>query len=349
MGAGDSRDAAGVHVHRVNAAARGRLRAADRLLAWGSYYALALGRAVRLGRFDACLALTTPPFIGLVGVLLRRLGRTRLVLWSMDVWPDVAEGLGVIRSGGPAARCLRLAARAVYAGSDAIISLGFCMSERLRRCGADPGRIITVPNWVPRESVRPERRKGGAPTGPFIVMYSGNMGMGHEFETVLDAAGQLRGERSVRFVFAGDGKRRAQVEAGSARRGLDNVQYMNPVPLERLSTLLGSADVHLITMRPGLEGTIVPSKVYGVLAAARPAVMVGPNSNEVARLLRQSGAGFVVPVGCPDALSKVLLRLRDEPGLAGRMGRAGRRYYEANLGRARSVARIIDVLTGRAA
>ena len=349
------RDQDGVCVHRVSAAGFGRLRAAGRLAAWGSYYALAFGRAARLGRFDACLALTTPPFIGLAGVALKRLRRTRLVLWSMDVWPDVAEGLGVIRAGGLPSRALRMAARAIYREADAVISLGSCMTERLRRAGADPSRIMTVHNWVPGECVRPMPPgtgwlAGRAPVdGRFVVMYSGNMGMGHEFETILDAAASLRDDDSVQFLFVGEGKRQPQVAAESARRALGNVHLMAPVPLADLSALLGSADVHLLSMRPGLEGMMVPSKVYGILAAARPAVMVGSTENEAARVLRESGAGYTVPAGRADVVCSAIRRLMSEPGLAARMGWAGRRYYEAHLGRDRSVDAIVRAVTGRPA
>jgi len=338
------RDADGVRVHRVSASNRGRLRAADRLLAWGSYYALAAQRALALGRFDACLALTTPPFIGLVGSLLKRLRRTRLVLWSMDVWPDVAEGLGVIRPGSPPSRALHAAARAVHKSANRIISLGSCMTERLCRAGVDPARIATVHNWVPGESVRPVARRSA--NGRFLVMYSGNMGMGHEFGTMLDAAARLRDDRSVEFRFVGGGKRRAEVEAGAERRGLGNVRFMKPVPLRDLSELLGSADAHLLSMRPGLEGMLVPSKVYGILAAGRPAVMVGSTENEAARLIRRSGAGFVVPAGRAGELCSAIRRLRDEPELAPQMGRAGRRYYETRLGRDRSISAIVRELMG---
>ncbi len=307
-------------------------------------YALATRHALALGRFDACLTLTTPPFIGLVGALLKRLRGTRLVLWSMDVWPDVAEALGVIRPGGPASRAMHAAARAVYRSADRVISLGSCMTDRLCRAGVDPARIVTVYNWVPGESVQPTPRTG--PDGRFLVMYSGNIGMGHEFDAILDAAALLRGDGSVEFRFVGRGKRRAEVEVGATRRRLDNVRFLEPVPLDRLSELLGSADAHLLSLRPGLEGTLVPSKVYGILAAGRPAVMVGPDQNEAARLLRRSGGGAVVPAGNAAGVRQAIHRLRSEPDLARRMGRAGRLYYESHLGRDRSVTTIVRELKG---
>jgi colanic acid biosynthesis glycosyl transferase WcaI len=118
------------------------------------------------------------------------------------------------------------------------------------------------------------------------------------------------------------------------------------VPLEGLSGLLGSADAHLLSMRPGLEGMLVPSKVYGIMAAGRPAIMVGSTENEAARLLLRSGAGFVVPVGDAAAICSAVRLLMDEPRLAHNMGRAGRRCYDAHLGRDRSVATIARELTG---
>lgn len=247
-------------------------------------------------------------------------------------------------AGGPASRAMRTAARGVYRSADRIISLGSCMTERLSRAGVGPARIATVHNWVPGESVRPVPLD--RTDDRFLVMYSGNMGMGHEFETMLDAAAMLRGDRSVEFRFVGGGKRRAEVEAGASRRSLDNVRFMEPVPLGGLSALLGSAGVHLLSMRPGLEGMLVPSKVYGILAASRPAVMVGSTENEAARLLRSSGAGFVIPVGDAAGLCRAVGRLKDEPGLARSMGRAGRLHYDTRLGRDRSVAAIARELTG---
>jgi glycosyltransferase involved in cell wall biosynthesis len=341
-----------VRVSRVGATARGRVRALDRLCDWGSYYALAAGQSLRLGRFDSCLALTTPPFIGLVGLMLKRLRRTRLVVWTMDLWPDVAEAAGTVKKGGMVAHRLRGLARHQYCHADAVVSLGSAMTGRLVRLGVPRGRIATVHNWVPSEGVRPlpwgrchlDRLRYAA--GRFVVMYSGNMGVAHEFDTILDAAEQLEGDDSVLLLFVGDGKRRGEVAREVAKRGLGNVRLEPRVPLGRLSELLGSAGVHLVSMREGMEGILVPSKVYGILAAGRPAVMVGSTQNEVADLVRDSGAGFVVGAGEAGKLAAAVRQLRDRPGLARRMGAAGRRYYERRLGRDRSVRAIVQAVTG---
>lgn len=345
-------DTGGVQVHRLRASGRGRVRGADRLCDWGSFYALALRHSVRLGRVHACLALTTPPFVSAVGARLKRLWGTRLVIWAMDLWPEVAEAVGALRGRGLAVRGLRALARGLYARADQIISLGPAMTRRLRGLGVDAQKILEVPNWVPGEVVQPLPWRAdclgpdAGLDGRFVVMYSGNMGMVHEFETILDAARLLQ-EDDVLFLFVGDGKRRQEIADGARARGLRCVRFMPPQPLGRLSQLLASAHVHLVSMRPAAAGLIVPSKIYGILAAGRPAIMVGPPENEASQALQSSGSGFTVANGRPEEVAQIVRRLRDHPRLGARMGRAARAYYEASLGRDHSVPRIVRALTQR--
>jgi glycosyltransferase involved in cell wall biosynthesis len=339
----------GVHVHRVGASSRGRQSAVGRLCDWGSYYVLAGKRSLALGRFDACLVLTTPPFIGLLGSALKRMRGTRFVLWSMDVWPDVAEALGTLKANGLVARGLRAVSRRIHRSADAVVSLGPAMSRRLVRRGASPEQVLTVPNWVPAEAVQP--RPWGKSyvedfdlDGQFVVMYSGNMGMGHEFDTFLDAAALLREVPDMQFVFVGRGKRRPAVEQRVQAEELPNVRFEESVPLEALSDLLASARVHLLSMRPEVDGCLVPSKAYGILAAGRPCIMVGPRRSDVGQLLEQSQAGLVVRRGDGRQLARALKRMREHPEMATGMGRAGRNYYETHLGRDRSVRRIVEAV-----
>jgi glycosyltransferase involved in cell wall biosynthesis len=345
----DATDSAGVHVHRIGASGRGRVSTWDRLCDWGSYYALASTHALRLGRFDACLVLTTPPFIGLLGSLLKRMRGTRFVLWSMDVWPDVAEALGTIKQNGFLSGLLRPVARRIHGSADAIISLGPAMTDLLVERGAARDRVHTVHNWVPAETV--QARAWGRSymprlglDGKFVVMYSGNMGMAHEFDTFLDAAAALRDEPEISFVFVGGGKRRPAVQQRVEAEGLSNVRLEDAVPLDQLSELMASARVHLLSMRTEVDGCLVPSKAYGILAAGRPCVMVGPRRSDVGQLLEQSQAGLVVRRGDARRLAQAIRRLRARPQMARGMGRAGREYYETHLGRDRSVARIADAL-----
>jgi len=341
-----------LRIHRIGASARGRAGALDRLCDWGSFYALAWERSTRLGRFDACLALTTPPFIAAVGARLKRVWGTRLVVWAMDLWPEIAEALGALRPDGATSRVLKTFARITYERADAVLSLGWRMTERLVASGVDERKIVPIHHWVPGESVRPMPREASL-LGPsvradpaFVLMYSGNLGLAHEFDTVLDAASLLEREGGFLLLFAGEGKRLPEVREGARHRGLRNVRFMPPQPTEQLAGLLASADVHLVTMRPGVEGLVVPSKIYGILAAGRPAVLIGPAGNEIAELLSASGGGIVIPNGDAAKLAEYLRRLRDRPELAASTGRSGRDYYQSHLGRDRALPLIRAALEG---
>lgn len=143
----------GVHVHRVGATGFGRGRIVGRLLDYLSFYVLALRAALRLPRMDACVALTTPPFIAVVGLLLHRLRGTKVVVWTMDVYPEVAVAFDVISEKSLLRGLLARVSRRIYKSCAGIISLGDVMTERLIQAGAPPERITAVHNWVPRESV----------------------------------------------------------------------------------------------------------------------------------------------------------------------------------------------------
>jgi len=143
----------GVNVHRVGATGFGRGRAVGRLFDWVSFYVLAMVKAFRLPRMDVCVALTTPPFIALIGVLLRRFRGTRLILWTMDLYPEVTVAFDVVKERSLLRRFLARLSRRIYRSSSGIISLGEVMTERLIEAGAPADRITAVHNWVPRESV----------------------------------------------------------------------------------------------------------------------------------------------------------------------------------------------------
>jgi len=142
----------GVYVHRVRASGFGRGRAVGRMLDWLSFYLLAMVKAFRLPKMDVCVALTTPPFIALIGVMLNRLRKTRLLVWSMDMYPEVPAAFGVLSSRCRVYRFLSWLSGCIYRRCSAVISLGEFMTQRLQGAGVPAEKICTVHNWVPREA-----------------------------------------------------------------------------------------------------------------------------------------------------------------------------------------------------
>ncbi len=338
----------GVEVTRASATGFGRGSTLGRVTDYASFLAGAAARLVLRRRPDVVISLSTPPMVALLGWLAARLRRARTIYWVMDVYPDLAYELGVIERGALAGRLLDRISRFQLGHSDRVVVLGELMAERLPAVGERPP--LVVHNWADGDTIRPrplagnELRREWGWDGSFVVLYSGNMGLAHEFDTVLDAAGLLADEPDVRFAFVGGGPRRGAVEQEVRRSGLSNVEFRPYVARERLGESLTAGDLHLVTLRPAAVGLLVPSKIYGILAAGRPTLYVGPPVGEVAEIVRGGQCGVCVDVGDARRLAAAVRAYRDDPGRARHEGGRARRLFEERFTRGRGVGHFVDLV-----
>lgn len=337
----------GVQVERLGTTAFGRYSRLGRSIDYMTFYLRAAARLVLGPRPEVVVALTTPPFIALAAVIAGKLRRFSVVFWSMDVYPDVAVALGALRRDSFLAAALCRMARVLHRSADAVVVLGETMANRLRDDGAM--RVVVIHNWA---DLRLEaaltgeagfRQHRGAEPGcdEFVVMYSGNIGMAHEFETVLEAA-QLFSEG--RFLFVGAGPRRDQVERRARKLELSNIEFRSYVPREQLAESLTSADVHLVTLRESMPGLLVPSKIYGILAAGKPTLYIGPAQGEIHDIITSGHCGVSIRIGDVAGAVGALRRYRDDPRLRERHGRAARRMYDERFARCHSIGRFVRVV-----
>jgi glycosyltransferase involved in cell wall biosynthesis len=164
-------------------------------------------------------------------------------------------------------------------------------------------------------------------------MYSGNLGRVHDYQTLLDAAAELRGDATVTFLFVGQGHGLRRLRAEASRRGLANLAFKSPQPRERLGALLAVGDVHIVTLAPGMGQFVVPSKFYGVLAAGRPVVFIGGADSEIPRILEEQGLGFAVRSGAVEGLTPIVRRLAGDAQLRQRLGANARHAFERRFSR----------------
>ncbi len=223
------------------------------------------------------------------------------------------------------------------------VVLGQPMRERVTALGVDPQRIAVIPNWADGGLLRPVAR-GANPLRAewglgdrFVVGYSGNLGRVHEFGTVLDAAEALRSQADVVFLFIGDGAQKAALATAAQERALLNILFRPYQPREALGQSLGAADVHLVTLRPELEGLVVPSKFYGIAAVGRPTIFIGDPEGEIGSIVREAQCGTCVRQGDGEGLAQAIAALRDDPALRERMGANARRVFEERYDRAIAV------------
>jgi colanic acid biosynthesis glycosyl transferase WcaI len=323
----------GVRIHRVPATSLGRRGTWARMTDYLSFYAGAIFKAMTLPRFDAAVTLTTPPIIGLVGTLLKWLRGTRHVYWSMDLHPDASLALGRMSSTRLFPRFMYWLSSFVYRQADKVVVLGPYMADRIALKQVANERVVTIPVWSRREEIypiprpaNPIRRSLGLQDA-FVAMYSGNLGLAHSSDEFLAAARRLRDREDIVFLFVGGGPRIHEVELARDREGLTNVRLLDYFPRDQLHASLSLADVHLISMRPEMTGVVVPGKLYGVMAASRPAIFVGPEHCETADTIRHAGCGFTITPGDADALVSALTLLAGDSSLGRRMGERGRSAF----------------------
>ncbi|QBQ56626.1 glycosyltransferase WbuB [Nitrosococcus wardiae] len=326
---------AGVEVHRVPTTRFGRGRLVGRAVDYFSFYGaaiFALWRLLRPG--DVLVAKTDPPLISVPAAWVAKWRGGHLVNWLQDLFPEVAIALGVRGFHGVLGRGLVRVRNGSLRQAAANVAIGERMREKLQGLGVPGEDIQVIHNWADGERIRPvapDRNPLRAEWGlqdRFIVGYSGNLGRAHEFETLLEAARRLNGREDIVFLFIGDGPRRTEVEAAVQAQGLANVQFRPYQPREWLAESLSLPDLHLISLRPELEGFIVPSKFYGVAAAGRPTLFVGDTEGEIAQLLEEGDCGYAIPTGDGAGLASHIEALAADRKRCDEMGVNSRRFFE---------------------
>jgi colanic acid biosynthesis glycosyl transferase WcaI len=301
---------------------RGKL---GRVASYASFYLGAFFRMLTAPRPDLIVTLTTPPLLSLIGTIAKALRGSRHFIWEMDVYPDVAIDLSYFKADGWVARSTGALADWSRRHANGIIALGECMKERLLVRGSDPTRIFVADNWADGTSILPKARPF-ANDGRLVLLYSGNLGLAHDLDTLTGALLNLKEDTRFRFLFVGSGGRRDELASFVTTHNLQNVDLRPYVERESLGTSLASGDIGLVTQREECCGSVVPSKVYGLLAAGRPILFIGPRDATPARIIDRFRCGWHVDCGDVSGLTNVLQRLVNCPS---EVALAGERAREA--------------------
>jgi len=291
---------------------------------------------------------SNPPFIGLVGPLLAFCKRLPYVFLLQDVFPRSATLTGVLPAKGPVVWFWRELLALVLNQSRATVVLSSSMLSRCRQEFGDKASLVSIPNWavVPTSS----RLKSSNPLAlqwgiesVFAVQYSGNFGRLHDILTILEAARLLQ-DQPIRFIFVGGGAKRAQILAYCKAYDLSNVIVQSYQPRDQLELSLTACDLSLVSLIPGSEDTVAPSKFYGILASSRPVLLIANRDSELALLIEQEECGVVVEQGDVGGLSDALLMLQANPELVTRMSERAGALYRKHFGRQQSTAAYLQLL-----
>lgn len=310
-------------IERVGSTSYPRFQMRRRLANYLSYLALAVPRALTIPA-DVILAMTDPPVAGIAGAFIAQIRRRPFVYNIRDLYPDMAVAAGIVTE-RPWVRSWERLHRWALRRASKVIVLGDDAKDRVVSKGLDPSRVVVVRDGaaIPRElssrdhAVARDVRNGAA----FVLLHAGNLGFYGAWDTLVAAARAMDGE-GVSFTFVGDGALRGRLESSAA--GCHSVRLMPFRPPQDVPHVMAAADAHVVTVRRGLEGVVVPSKLYPILAAGRAVLAIAPENTDVARVVRKSRCGAVADPDDPLSVIQAVRYLRRDSFALEEMGRRAR-------------------------
>ena len=335
---------------RVGSTAFPRFDMKKRVLNYLTYAVLSVLRAL-LEPCDAVLAMTDPPFQGILGAFVAMLKRKPYVYNIRDMYPDMAIG-GAIVPPGRVTRLWEKLHRWALRRAEKVIVLGEDMRARIIGKGVEPSRVEVIrdgaeilPSHTPLPSPEPEVVHAIRGEFSFVLLHAGNLGFYGAWNTLITAARKLAPE-GIGLVFVGDGAQREEVQVAAA--GADNIRFLDYFTYDKIHSVLAAPDAHLVTVKRGLEGVVVPSKMYGILAAGKPIVAVAPKETDVVSLGLQQGFAVSADPDKPGELVNVVRQLAADRNKLKTMGDAARAVAPAydRVVELQKFVKIFDDLSG---
>ncbi len=322
----------GVDIRRLPATGLGKGAKWKRAVDFGSFSAACTLRLLTSPRYDAVVALTSPPLVSYLAVRFCRLRGAKLFYWVMDMNPDEAVAAGWLREGSLPTRALEAMSRFSLRQSHRVIALDRYMRDKIVAKGVPAERVAVIPPWAHDEAVRFDAagrakfRAAHGLEGKFVIMYSGNHSPVHPLNTLMEAARQLAADSRYVFCFVGGGSEHPKAKKFAAENGLKNILCLPYQPLAELAGSLSAADLHAVVMGNPFVGMIHPCKIYNILTVGAPVLYVGPEPSHLADILAGMGAsphtGRVAHGDTAGAVAHIhrmaALGTRGEPGLFAR-------------------------------
>jgi glycosyltransferase involved in cell wall biosynthesis len=344
----------GVQVYRLPSTQMDKNVKLGRILNSVSFFVSALVTLLFHRTSGPLLIVSVPPFLPFLGYVVKRLKGQPYISLFYDVYPDIAVRLGYLKSGGLMQRIWDSMNRLVIGQASRVIALsepmkGIVLGKANPNGQADSEKFRIIHNWVDEGFIKPMAKTENwfvAQEGlqdKFIVLYSGNIGLSYDLETVIAAAERLK-DKNMAFLFIGEGGKKKKLQALVGQRQIQNVRFLPYQPRDVLPFSLTCSDVSLVALEKGVEGLSMPSKLYTILASGRPVIALVEEDSAVARIIRDADCGARVTQNDVEALVKVLEFYYENSEIAERQGRKGREYCLGHFTLARACQEYYDLL-----
>ncbi len=320
-----------------------------RLFHYGTYSASSFYGGLFAGRPDVIVSYSPPLPLGLSAWALSRIFRVPWALQIEDLYPDAAIAAGVMTNRLVISFFLGME-KFLYQRAQRISVISKSFYQTLLTKGIPGSRIEIIPVWADPNEVRPMEkqnafRRAHGLDDKFVVMYAGNIGLTSSLEDVLHAAEILRAQKDIQFVIVGEGVRKEALVAEMQSRQLTNVLFLPFQPRERFPEMLAAADLSLVTLNAGAAHSSMPSKIFNVMASARPILAVTPPGSEIQQIVAEAACGWNVPPRSPEKLAEAVIQLKLQDDALIQMGKNGRVCLEKKFSRAYCIEKFERMLT----
>lgn len=302
-----------------------------RFLNWITYCISVFISAGRL-ECDVIIVGTDPPFLPFVAMIMGRIKMVPVVYNCRDLYPDVAWGLEKLKKDDLLGRIYDWMNIRVMRSSTMVVCLGESMRSKIINKGIDVKRVRVICDWVDTGSIRPIPKQGdsirnsfGIKEDRFVIMHSGNMGFSQNLGLVLEALRRVKYQDSFYMLFVGEGAVKEELQRKVRSLGIKNVLFFPYQAKEKLNYSLNLADLHIVSLKKGMSGAVVPSKIFGILAAGKAYLAISEEDCEAARLAREEGCGLWADAEDVENIARTIERAIDSPGKLKEMGAIGRR------------------------
>ncbi len=315
----------------------GRESKFPKLLGFLAFYVQVVWVMFARARGSDLVVMTTPPFLSVLGALSKVVRGGHLISWEMDVYPEILYSTGIVSEASWLGSGIKVLVGWARRWTDLTVVLGPCMARLVVEGGVRRAACEELHNWADGEKLYPTRTPGAGSS--LKLLYSGNLGVAHDVDTIAAALDSFKG-RPIEFVFAGGGVGTARVR----KYEREMVRFQGPCAHDELNVVLNEMDIGLVTQTRASLGCVVPSKFYGIVAAGRGVLYVGPEESTVAQVIRETGCGWTVGEGDSEGLVRLVLELEADRQRVRQAGEISRRVFEERFSKEKGVARFWELL-----
>ncbi|MEP0263372.1 WcaI family glycosyltransferase [Dokdonia sp.] len=308
---------------------------------WGSFWNL-----WKIKKCDIVISIVPFTSATLLGYIQKKRFKAKSWIHIQDFEFDAAFQSGLTKSGeqkgGLIYRCLMQLEKSLFSRADRVSTISHMMLEKLQKKTTAPTYFL--PNWIDEKQIDPAFAKAHPYliTEKYKILYSGNIGDKQDWDFFMKIVNAIDFDR-FEIIIVGDGAKRGWLE--QEIKSYTGITLYPPVPYEDLSDLLCSTDVHILFQKPEVVDTVMPSKILGMMASAKPSIITGHAQSEVAQAMTISEGGYYSSEKGIEVVMEQLETLVNNSNLAEKMGVKARDYVVSNFAKDKILTTFLEQLS----